>query len=175
MILKNVEKESNDDMQLLKRKKNKEFNIKEGETFEVNFNKGFEGVNVSDKVLNSTKNDRSLYNEFLERKKNIRREKKIEERKSKEVKKQKRSGTYNEEENNAENEFTESKFDKKENKKYEKSNKKELSLLVDDSLRDKKFKFNNNDDRFKAVGRDSKYAVDPTSKEFKNVKNVGRK
>ncbi len=168
MIMKNAEKEEEGNMQLLKRKKNKEFVIKEGETFEVNFNKGFEGINVSDKVKNSTRDDRSLYSEYLERKKNIRREKKIEERKSKEIKKQRRNGDYNEGNNyeKAEKDFG----DNKKNK-YEKSNKQELSLLVDDSLKDKKFKFNSNDDRFKAVGRDSKYAVDPTSKEYKNVKN----
>jgi len=174
MLLKNAEKEAENDMQLLKRKKNKELNIKEGETFEVNFNKGFEGVNVSDKVLNSTKNDRSLYNEYLERKKNIRREKKIEERKEKEIKKSKRNENYTDEFNDIKtsNEFNEEdNYSKKTKNNYEKANKKELSLLVDESLKDKKFKYNPNDERFKAVGRDSKYAVDPTSKEYKNVKN----
>lgn len=164
-LLKNAENESKDNMQLLKRKKNKELNIKEGETFEVNFNKGFEGVNVSDKVTNSSKNDRSNYNEYLERKKNIRREKKIEEKKQKEFKKQRRDGNY--EENN------EYRSNKEENKKdkYEKSNKKELSLLVDESLKDKKFKYNSKDERFLAVGKDTKFAIDPTSKEYKNIKN----
>lgn len=174
MLLQNAEKEQENEMQLLKRKKNKEFKIKEGETFEVNFNKGFEGVNVSDKVLNSTKNDRSLYNEYLERKKNIRREKKIEERKAKEIKKSKRNGNYEDQDEDGDyDRFEDKKLRSNDNKtnKHEKSTKKELSLLVDESLKDKKFKFNPNDDRFKAVGRDSKYAVDPTSKEFKNVKN----
>lgn len=175
MLLNNAEKEQENDVQLLKRKKNKEFKIKEGETFEVNFNKGFEGFNVSDKVLNSTKNDRSLYNEYLERKKNIRREKKIEERKAKEVKKGKRNGTFADEDEEYNRDRYTDKKDKNgfngSDRKFEKSSKKELSLLVDESLKDKKFKFNTNDDRFKAVGRDSKYAVDPTSKEFKNVKN----
>jgi len=175
MLLQNAEKEQENDFQLLNRKKNKEFKIKEGETFEVNFNKGFEGINVSDKVQNSTKNDRSLYNEFLERKKNIRREKKIEERKEKEIKKCKRNGRFGEEDDQ-DGEYDNNKFRDKKHKnhgdiKYEKSSKKELSLLVDESLKDNKFKFNLNDDRFKAVGRDSKYAVDPTSKEYKNVKN----
>jgi hypothetical protein len=176
MLLQNAEKEQENDFQLLNRKKNKEFKIKEGETFEVNFNKGFEGINVSDKVQNSTKNDRSLYNEFLERKKNIRREKKIEERKEKEIKKSKRNGRFGEEDDQDGEYDNNNKFGDKKHKnhgdiKYEKSSKKELSLLVDESLKDNKFKFNLNDDRFKAVGRDSKYAVDPTSKEYKNVKN----
>lgn len=171
MLLQNAEKEQENEMQLLKRKKNKEFKIKEGETFEVNFNKGFEGVNVSDKVLNSTKNDRSLYNEYLERKKNIRRDKKIEERKAKEVKKSKRNGRFEDEQKEHEGDYDRFEDKKQKSNKNEKSSKKELSLLVDESLKDKKFKFNTNDDRFKAVGRDSKYAVDPTSKEYKNVRN----
>ena len=157
------EKEEGGDMNLLKRKKNKEINIKEGEMFEVNFNKGFEGMNDTDKIQNSSKNDKSNYKEYLERKKNIRREKKIEERKQKESKKGKR--------NNDEPEIWNENEDYKEKEKsYKKSNKKELSLLVDESLKDKNFKFNPNDNRFKAVGKDSKYAVDPTSKEYKNVK-----
>ncbi len=192
LLLQNAEKEQENEMQLLKRKKNKEFKIKEGETFEVNFNKGFEGVNVSDKVLNSTKNDRSLYNEYLERKKNIRREKKTEERKAKETKKIKRNNNDYDNNDNDSNrhafneEYNDDRLNDKalENKKhmnknisssnsnnFEKSSKKELSLLVDESLKDVKFKFNPSDDRFKAVGRDNKYAVDPTAKEYKNVRN----
>jgi hypothetical protein len=156
----------NGDMNLLKRKKNKEINIKEGEIFEVNFNKGFEGMNATDKIQNSSKNDKSNYKEYLERKKNIRREKKIEERKQKEFKKGKRN--TDEFENNDNN--TKRNYEDENENKLKKSNKKELSLLVDESLRDKKFKFNPSDNRFKAVGKDSKYAVDPTSKEYKNTK-----
>jgi hypothetical protein len=164
----NNNNDENGDMNLLKKKKNKEINIKEGETFEVNFNKGFEGMNATDKIQNSSKNDKSNYKEYLERKKNIRREKKIEERKQKEFKKGKRN---NDEFDNNKNYNNRNEDDNNENEnKFKKSNKKELSLLVDESLKDKKFKFNPTDDRFKAVGKDSKYAVDPTSKDYKNTK-----
>ena len=169
--LLNSAKEENE-MSLLKRKKNKEFTVKEGETFEVNFNKGFEGFDLDKNISNSTHKDRSLYKEYLDKKKNIRREKKTEERVERENKKKRRNGEIISEENNIneKKEYNEN----RQNKKIEKSNKQELSLLVDDSLKDKKFRYNSNDDRFNAVGKDSKYAVDPTSKEYKNIKSKKR-
>ena len=48
--------------------------------------------------------------------------------------------------------------------------KKELNLLVDDSLKNKSFKYDSKDDRFAGVANNSKYAVDPTSKEYKKNK-----
>jgi hypothetical protein len=134
------------ELNLLKRKKNKELNIKEGETIEISFNKGFEGVNQNISINKTGAKDKSMWESYLDKKKNIRREKKQEERKKKEEKKGKR------------------------NKDDPSANKKELNLLVDNSLQNKSFKFNSGDNRFAALGKDTRFAVDPTSKEFKNKK-----
>ena len=130
-------------LNLLGKKKNKELNIKDGETITICFNKGFEGINTNEKV--TSRKDKSLWEKYIEKKKNKRREKKEEEKIKREEKKFNRKG-------------------------LETSNKKQLGLLVDDSLKNKKFKVNNSDDRFKAIGHDSKFAIDPTNKEFKKAK-----
>jgi hypothetical protein len=132
------------ELNLLKRKKNKDLDIKEGETIEISFNKGFEGVNQNISINKTGAKDKSMWENYLDKKKNIRREKKQEEKKKKEEKKIKRIDPS--------------------------ANKKELNLLVDNSLQNKSFKYNSNDNRFTAIGKDTRFAVDPTSKEFKNKK-----
>jgi hypothetical protein len=127
------EDEEEKGLQLLNKKREKDLKIKEGETIEITFNKGFEGIN--DKIGNDftiNKKNKSVYNDYLERKKNIRREKKAEERSKKEETKNKRKG-----------------------EESKQANKKELNLLVDDSLKNKQFKFNNKDERFQAIFTDS--------------------
>lgn len=133
---------------LLNKKREKELKIKEGETIEITFNKGFEGIN--EKIGNNAdaeKKNKSVYKDYIERKKNIRREKKALERVEKEDKKSKRKGEENKH-----------------------ATKKELNLLVDDSLKDKQFKYNNKDERFRAIHTDSRFAIDPTNKEYKKNK-----
>jgi hypothetical protein len=136
------------ELNLLKRKKNKELNIREGETIHITFNKGFEGINTSDHNK-TTQKDKSLWDQYKEKKKNKRREKKMEEKEKRDVIKDNRKGQQG---GNAP------------------SNKKTLGLLVDESLKDKAFRYNAEDDRFKAVKMDSKYAVDPTNKDYKRAK-----
>jgi hypothetical protein len=132
------------ELNLLKRKKNKDLDIKEGETIEISFNKGFEGVNQNISINKTGAKDKSMWESYLDKKKNFRKVKKQEEKKKKEEKKNKRSDPS--------------------------ANKKELNLLVDNSLQNKTFKYNSNDSRFTAIGKDTRFAVDPTSKEFKNKK-----
>jgi hypothetical protein len=134
--------EPEEDLGLLRKKKKKDLNVKEGETIEISFNKGFEGVNENISIKKTGVKDKSMWENYLEKKKNIRREKKMEERKKKEDKKNKRNGESQ-------------------------ANKKELNLLVDDSLKNKQFKYNQNDDRFTAIRNDTRFAVDPTNKEYK--------
>lgn len=154
LFLETVMKKNKDDdeeengLQLLNKKREKGLNIKEGETIEITFNKGFEGIN--EKIGNDfaiNKKNKSVYADYLDRKKNIRREKKAEERAKKDETKNKRKGG---------------------DSKH--ATKKELNLLVDDSLKTKQFKYNNKDERFQAIFTDSKYAVDPTNKEYKKNK-----
>jgi hypothetical protein len=135
------------ELTLLKRKKNKELNIKEGETIHITFNKGFEGINTNDSNK-TTQKDKSLWEQYKDRKKNKRREKKEEEKAMRDQKKGKRNDGVQE----------------------KRADKKTLNLLVDESLKGKAFKYNANDDRFRAVGQESKYAVDPTNKDFKKTK-----
>jgi hypothetical protein len=141
---KGSDSDDEEELNLLKRKKNKDLNIKEGETIEISFNKGFEGVNENISINKTGAKDKSMWENYLEKKKNRRREKKTEERHVREEKKTKRN----------ENNF---------------ANKQELNLLVDKSLKDKSFKYNKGDDRFIAINKDTRYAVDPTSKEYKNI------
>jgi hypothetical protein len=139
-LLNNVDESKH--LNLLGKKKNKELNLKDGETITISFNKGFEGINTNEKV--TSKKDKSLWEKYIEKKKNKRREKKEEEKTKRDQKKIHKKG-------------------------QDSSNKKELGLLVDNSIKNKKFKLNNNDDRFKAIGIDSKFAIDPTSKEYKKA------
>ena len=147
-LLNGTKSDDENELNLLKRKKNKELNIKEGETIEITFNKGFEGVNQNISINKTGAKDKSMWENYLDKKKNIRREKKQDEKKKREDKKDKR---IKKDDNPA-------------------AKKKELNLLVDNSLQNKSFKYNNSDDRFTAISKDTKYAVDPTSKEFKNKK-----
>ena len=141
--------DGNDGLSLLKKKRNKELNIKEGETIEIKFNKGFEGISNN---IEGGK-EKSKYKDYLENKKNKRREKKQEERKKREEKK-----------NNKNN------YGNGAKKSNDIATKKELNLLVDDSLRNKSIKLNKSDPRFEAVGKDSKFAIDPTSSEYRKNK-----
>ena len=149
MNKKKDEKEENNGLKLLNKKREKELNIKEGETIEITFNKGFEGINEKiGSEYTISKKDKSVYADYLDRKKDFRRRHKTQERQKKEEIKNKRKGD--------------------DSKKH--ANKKELNLLVDDSLKNKQFKFDNKDDRFQAIYTDNKYAIDPTNKEYKKNK-----
>ena len=44
-----------------------------------------------------------------------------------------------------------------------------VQIFIYNKLYNKKFKVNSSDDRFKAIGHDSKFAIDPTNKEFKKI------
>ena len=69
--------------------------FKDGETIEIKFNKGFEGINP--KVIDENENkkeNKSKWEQFKEKKKNKRKEKKREERE----KKKNRKNEYNKEE-----------------------------------------------------------------------------
>ena len=90
------EDNKNIELNLLK-KKRKVPKFKDGETIEIKFNKGFEGINP--KVLNENENkkeNKSKWEEFKEKKKNKRKEKKREEREKKKIRKENRKN--NEEE-----------------------------------------------------------------------------
>ena len=53
-------------------------NLKDGETITISFNKGFEGINTNEKVTSNK--DKSLWEKYIDKKKNKRREKKEEEK-----------------------------------------------------------------------------------------------
>lgn len=130
----------------LLKKKRKEPKFKDGETIEIKFNKGFEGMNKE--VTSSNKESNSNWQKFKEQKKNIRREKKMEEKRHKEEINAIRKGKPI---------------------KEAKMKKSELDLLVDKSIVNKPFKYNPDDSRFRAEN-DTSFAVDPTSKEYKKLK-----
>ena len=149
--------EENEDnkMQLnLLKKKRKMPKFKDGETIEIKFNKGFEGINP--KVLNEKedkKENKSKWEQFKEQKKNKRKEKKREERERKKKFKENRKNESKEEE---------------ENKKADKN---ELDLLVDEQTKNmKKFKYNSKDERFQ-TNNNTDFAIDPTNKNYKKIKN----
>lgn len=130
----------------LLKKKRKEHKFKDGETIEIKFNKGFEGINKE--IKDSNKESNSKWQKFKEQKKNIRRQKKNEEKRHKEEIKVIRKGKPI---------------------KDSKMKKSELDLLVDKSIVNKPFKFNSEDSRFR-IENNTSYAVDPTSKEYKKLK-----
>ena len=151
--------EENEDnkMQLnLLKKKRKMPKFKDGETIEIKFNKGFEGINP--KVLNENedkKENKSKWEQFKEKKKNKRKEKKREEREKKKKRKEKNNNEYNSEE-------------EEENKKADKN---ELNLLVDEQIKNKKkFKYNEKDERFQ-TNNNTDFAIDPTNKNYKKIKD----
>lgn len=116
--------------------------IKDGDTIEIKFNKGLEGINKDVNNDENNKDAKSKWEEFKERKKNIRREKKKEEKRHRIEVSDKRKG---------------------------KTTKSELGLLVDKSTQNKTFKFNPNDERFNTKGNVD-FAVDPTSSNYKKIK-----
>ena len=145
------EDEDNIELNLLK-KKRKMPKFKDGETIEIKFNKGFEGINP--KIMNENENkkeNKSKWEQFKEQKKNKRKEKKREER---EKKKRIKENRKNEEE--------------EENKKADKN---ELDLLVDEQAKNKKkFKYNSKDERFQ-TNNNIDFAIDPTNKNYKKLKD----
>jgi len=144
-VLKNfIGKENDDDdnngFNLLK-KKRKMRQFKDGESFVIKFNKGFEGIN--NEIKNEEKDKKSKWEKFKENKKNITKLKKMEERKKRKEINLKRKGI---------------------------SNSNELDLLVDKTVKNKeKFKFNPNDERFN-TNNNTDFAIDPTNKNYKKVK-----
>ena len=137
-----LDEEENEENGLsLLKKKRKMPKIKEGETIEIKFNKGFEGVNENVNDEEDENEGKSNWEKFKETKKNKRREKKMEERKKREEVNAKRKGY---------------------------SNKEELDLLYEKKKSKKDFKFNPNDERFKTDSTD--FAVDPTSKDYQKMK-----
>ena len=150
-LVGNENDEENVELNLLK-KKRKMPKFKDGETIEIKFNKGFEGINT--KVLNENENkkeNKSKWEQFKEQKKNKRKEKKREEREKKQRIKERRKEEYNEE-----------------NKKADKN---ELDLLVDEQKKNmNKFKFNSKDERFQ-TNNNTDFAIDPTNKNYKKLKD----
>ena len=150
------EEDKNTELNLLK-KKRKMPKFKDGETIEIKFNKGFEGINP--KVLNEKedkKENKSKWEQFKEQKKNKRKEKKREEREKKRRIKEKRKGEYEEEE---------------EENNEKKADKNELDLLVDEEIKNKKkFKYNSKDERFQ-TNNNTDFAIDPTNKNYKKIKD----
>ena len=140
----------NIELNLLK-KKRKMPKFKDGETIEIKFNKGFEGINPD--VINKDENqkeNKSKWEQFKEQKRNKRKEKKREERERKKKIKENRKGEYKEE---------------------EKANKNELDLLVDEQNKYKgKFKYNSKDERFQ-TNNNTDFAIDPTNKNYKKIKD----
>ena len=145
----NEDEDNKMELNLLK-KKRKMPKFKDGETIEIKFNKGFEGINP--KVMNENENkkeNKSKWEQFKEQKRNKRKEKKREEREIKKRIKESRKGEYNE----------------------EKANKNELDLLVDEQNKNKgKFKYNSKDERFQ-TNNNTDFAIDPTNKNYKKIKD----
>ena len=136
--------DNNDNEFNLLKKKKKGPKFRDGETIEIKFNDGLEGINTDIKNDEKLKKDKSKWEKYKDNKKNIRREKKKEERKRREEINNKR--------------------------KNEKSSKEELKLLVDKSISNKgQFKFNPNDERFNTKNNFA-FAVDPTNKNYKKTK-----
>jgi hypothetical protein len=152
------EEDKNIQLNLLK-KKRKMPKFKDGETIEIKFNKGFEGINT--KVLNENedkKENKSKWEQFKEQKKNKRKEKKREEREKKKKRKEQRDKNYEEE--------SEEDYDKNKN-----ADKNELNLLVDEQIKNKKkFKYNDKDERFQ-TNNNTDFAIDPTNKNYKKIKD----
>ena len=157
------EDEKNLEFNLLK-KKRKMPKFKDGETIEIKFNKGFEGINPD--VANNEENqkeNKSKWEKFKEQKKNKRKEKKKEERERKNKIKENRKGNYNKETNESEEDNISKEVDKK-------ADKNELDLLVDDKKKNmKEFKFNSKDERFQTKNNID-FAIDPTNKNYKKIK-----
>ena len=157
------EDEKNLEFNLLK-KKRKIPKFKDGETIEIKFNKGFEGINPD--VVNNEENqkeNKSKWEKFKEQKKNKRKEKKKEERERKNKIKEKRRGNYNKETNDNEENNISEEVDKK-------ADKNELDLLVDDKKKNmKEFKFTSKDERFQ-TNNNIDFAIDPTNKNYKKMK-----
>ena len=152
------EEDKNIQLNLLK-KKRKMPKFKDGETIEIKFNKGFEGINT--KVLNENedkKENKSKWEQFKEQKKNKRKEKKREEREKKKKRKEQRDKNYEEE--------SEEDYDNNKN-----ADKNELNLLVDEQIKNKKkFKYNDKDERFQ-TNNNTDFAIDPTNKNYKKIKD----
>jgi hypothetical protein len=155
--------DKNIEFNLLK-KKRKMPKFKDGETIEIKFNKGFEGINPDvAKDDENQKENKSKWEKFKEQKKNRRKEKKKEERERKNKIKEKRKGNYKENKNESDSEDSEKKIE-------EKADKNELDLLVDDEKgKNKEFKFNSKDERFQTKNNID-FAIDPTNKNYKRMK-----
>ena len=150
-LVGNEDEDEDNKMELnLLKKKRKMPKFKDGETIEIKFNKGFEGINP--KVMNENENkkeNKSKWEQFKEQKRNKRKEKKREEREKKKRIKENRKGEYNE----------------------EKADKTELDLLVDEQNKNKgKFKYNSKDERFQ-TNNNTDFAIDPTNKNYKKIKD----
>jgi len=150
-LVGNEDEDEDNKMELnLLKKKRKMPKFKDGETIEIKFNKGFEGINP--KVMNENENkkeNKSKWEQFKEQKRNKRKEKKREEREKKKRIKESRKGEYNE----------------------EKADKNELDLLVDEQNKNKgKFKYNSKDERFQ-TNNNTDFAIDPTNKNYKKIKD----
>ena len=161
------DKEGNNiELNLLK-KKRKMPKFKDGETIEIKFNKGFEGINPNVGNNEETqKENKSKWEKFKENKKNKRKEKKREERERKNKIRDKRKGNNTINEVNSEDNNDE----KREEEIDKRADKNELDLLVDDRKKNmKEFKFNSKDERFQTKNNID-FAIDPTNKNYKKLK-----
>ena len=158
----------NIELNLLK-KKRKMPKFKDGETIEIKFNKGFEGINPD--VINKDENqkeNKSKWEKFKEEKKNKRKEKKKEERERKNKIREKRKGNTNN--NNINISDVDNYEEKSEKDNDKKADKDELDLLVDDRKKNmKEFKFDSKDKRFQTKNNID-FAIDPTNKNYKKLK-----
>ena len=155
----------------LLKKKRKMPKFKDGETIEIKFNKGFEGINpdVANKDENEKEN-KSKWEKFKEQKKNKRKEKKKEERERKNKIKEKRKAYNNNKDINIEDDEDNSYEKSEEKEENKKADKNELDLLVDDKKKNmKEFKFNSKDERFQTKNNID-FAIDPTNKNYKKIK-----
>lgn len=168
----NIKKGQNQIKLLNKKSKggnNKEFKFKDGQDIEIVFDKGFEGLdkNLSKEIIPSIK-DKSLFEQYKERKKIIGKQKRIEDTLKRDEKNRKRR--YMEEDNGS--------SDAEED--YKKSNKNgdDLDLLLqEDDYNENKNKYGkvnnlggNIDKRFEAVKSNKDFWVDPTNKNFNKKK-----
>ena len=154
------------ELNLLK-KKRKMPKFKDGETIEIKFNKGFEGINAGvESTEENQKENKSKWEKFKEQKKNKRKEKKKEERERKNKIREKRKGNNKDidiSEDNEKEKSDEEEIDKR-------ADKNELDLLVDDKKKNiGEFKFNSKDERFQTKNNID-FAIDPTNKNYKKLK-----
>jgi hypothetical protein len=149
---------------------NKEFKFKDGQDIEIVFDKGFEGLdkNLSKETIPNIK-DKSLFEQYKERKKIIGKQKRIEETLKRDEKNRKRRYMDQDNDSSDEEEYNEN------IKKNKNGDDLDLLLQEDDYIDNKNTAKDNKllgniDKRFEAVKNNKDFWVDPTSKNFNKKK-----